>query len=213
LAKVYASDAIDEALAGFLAASAKAANEYLKSPQIPPETAEDIQGDLATIRNGETLKPDVVVKRSGKLTLAGRDFEVNLAADGPTASDVWLYDAATRVAAVGDLVTLPVPFLDTACVDGWQAALVRISATPFVTLVPGHGKPMIRPEFEQYRLAFDHFIECADSERDKASCASSWIEDVSSLLKDNGMEISRAEVMAAYYVDDVLRPGGVHKCK
>ncbi len=186
--KVYASGAIDGALTGFLAESAKGAREYLESPQIPAETAEDIQGDLATFANGEALRPDVVIERSAGVTLAGRDLELNLAVNGPTAGDVWLYDANTRIAAVGDLVTLPVPFLDTACVEGWQAALASVSAIPFVTLVPGHGKPMDRPGFEQYRLAFDRLIECADSDQDKAVCAASWVENVSSLLEDNGMD-------------------------
>ena len=211
--KVYASGAIDGALTGFLAESAKGAHEYLESPRIPAETAEDIRGDLATFANGEALKPDVVIERSASITLAGRDLEVNLVVNGPTEGDVWLYDAHTRIAAVGDLVTLPVPFLDTACVEGWQAALNSVSSTPFVTLVPGHGKPMDRPRFEQYRLAFDHFVECADSDQDKAVCAASWIENVSPLLENNGMGTARAEGMAAYYVDVVLRQNrAAHHC-
>jgi len=211
--KVYASGAIDGALTGFLAESAKGAREYLESPGVPPETAEDIQGDLATFANGEALKPDVVIERSARVTLAGRDLQVNLAVNGPTEADVWVYDANTRIAAVGDLVTLPVPFLDTACVEGWQAALASVSAIPFVTLVPGHGKPMDRLGFEQYRRAFDHFVACADSDQDKQACAAGWVENVSSLLEDSGMGTARAEGMAAYYVDVVLRGNrAAHHC-
>ena len=212
--KVYASGAIDSALTGFLAESAKGANEYLESSQIPAEMAEDIRGDLATFANGEALKPDVVIEESATLRLAGRDLQVNLAVNGPTEGDVWLYDTNTRIAAVGDLVTLPVPFLDTACVEGWQSALASVASIPFETLVPGHGRPMGRPEFEQYRTAFDHLVQCADSDQDKGACAASWVANVSSLLEDNDMESARAEGMAAYYVDVVLRGNRTaHHCK
>src|SRR5258708_10846165 len=162
-ARVYASDAISDALSGFLRESANGARVYLAMPGIPAETAEDIRGDLATTENGDALRPDVVIKASGMLTLGGRAIEVNLAPNGPTAGDVWLYDRESRIASVGDLVTLPVPFLDTACVAGWKSALAEVSATPFETLVPGHGKPMTRAEFGQYRAAFDAFIESSSS--------------------------------------------------
>jgi len=158
-AKVYASNGIDGALSGFLKDSAASARAYLKSPNIPAETAEDIRDDLATVEHGDALRPGVVITESGTLALGGRTLEVHLAADGPTAGDVWLFDPASRIAAVGDLVTLPVPFLDTACVAGWKSAFARVWATPFETLVPGHGKPMTRAEFGQYRDAFGAFID------------------------------------------------------
>ena len=207
-AKVYASDALDGALAGFLKDSAAGAREYLKSPDVPAETAEDIRGDLASIEHGDALRPDVVIRESRMLTLGGRRIDVNLAPNGPTAGDVWLYDSASRIAAVGDLVTLPVPFLDTACVAGWKSALDQVWATPFELLVPGHGKPMSRAEFSQYRAAFDNFIDCSNSARDKADCAAAWVKDTGSLIEKNGMEPKRAEGMAAYYVGSVLRPNG-----
>jgi glyoxylase-like metal-dependent hydrolase (beta-lactamase superfamily II) len=205
-AKVYASEAIDGALAGFLRDSAVAASEYLKSPSLPPEVAEDIHNDLATIENGAAIRPDVVLKQSGALTLAGRQMDVHLAENGPTAADIWIYDPATRIAAVGDLVTLPVPFLDTACVIGWKAALAELWGTPFEVLIPGHGQPMTRTEFGQYRAAFDAFSACSNSNRDKMDCAANWAKDAALLLRANGMNSERAKRMAAYYVGDVLRP-------
>jgi glyoxylase-like metal-dependent hydrolase (beta-lactamase superfamily II) len=206
--KFYASDAIDGALAGFLKDSAKGAREYLQSPDLPPETAEDIRADLATIEKGDALKPDVLVTKSGTMTLGGRKIQMNLALDGPTAGDVWIYDSASRIAAVGDLVTLPVPFLDTACVAGWKSALAQVWATSFEMLVPGHGKPMTRAEFSQYRAAFGGFIDCSNSSRDKADCAAGWTKDAGSLIEANGMDSKRAEALAAYYIGAVLRPNG-----
>ena len=52
---------------------------------------------------------------------------MTLEARAVTAGDVWLFDPATRVLAAGDLVTLPAPFLDTACPERWKAALDRVA--------------------------------------------------------------------------------------
>src|SRR6185436_9481024 len=116
---------------GFLAKSAASAQGYLDSGKLPPETAEDVRNDIATFHNGAALRPDVVIDTSAARTIAGKRLAVNLAPNAATDGDVWVYDSATRIAAVGDLVTLPVPFLDTACSAGWSKALARIAATPF----------------------------------------------------------------------------------
>jgi glyoxylase-like metal-dependent hydrolase (beta-lactamase superfamily II) len=155
---VHASDAIDEALTGFLAASAKDSAQYLTDPGVPESMREDVRADLATIRNGATLRPDVVVARSGSTAIGGRRLDLHLARDAATAGDVWLYDEATRVAVLGDLVTLPAPFLDTACPAGWIAALAELGATPFEVAIPGHGPPLSRAQVERYRDAFAAFL-------------------------------------------------------
>ncbi|MGZ8362240.1 MAG: MBL fold metallo-hydrolase [Caulobacteraceae bacterium] len=206
--RVYASDAIDGALSGFLKDSAAGARDYLRTGNPPPETAEDINGDLASIENGAALKPDVVVAKTETLTLGGRKLELHLARNGPTAGDIWVYDAATKTVATGDLVTYPVPFLDTACVAGWKAALADISATPFEIAIPGHGKPMTRAQFSLYRQAFDNFVDCANSSRDKAECTAGWVKGAGPLLAVNAVDAKRAEDMADYYVGAVLRPNG-----
>jgi glyoxylase-like metal-dependent hydrolase (beta-lactamase superfamily II) len=206
-ARVYASAAIDDALSGFLRKNADDARAFLRNPRLPSETREDVAGDIATLEHGGALKPDVVIARSGPLVLAGRTIEVRLSRDGPTAGDVWIYDPATRLAAVGDLVTLPVPFLDTACVEGWKAALREVWETPFERLVPGHGKPMTRAEFAVYREAFEEFTACSRVlSRPSAECAAQWSKAAAPLLEANGIERGRAEGMAAYYVQDVMRP-------
>jgi glyoxylase-like metal-dependent hydrolase (beta-lactamase superfamily II) len=208
---VYASDAIYGALSGFLAASARDAQGYLGNAKLPAEARADIRADLATIRNGEALKPDVVVASSGNVALAGRSFIVNLAPNAATAGDVWIYDERSRIAAVGDLVTLPAPFLDTACPDGWQAALAQIEAAPFRMVVPGHGAPMTRVQLALYRQAFDSFIACAKSTRLTDECASGWAQGVRSLLDPELHEIRAAKGMAAYYVDMLRANGGRSK--
>lgn len=211
-APVYASGAIDEALTGFLARSAAEARKALASGKLDPVTAEEIEGDLATVATGDKLRPDVRVETSGPLSLAGRRVEVRLATDAATQGDVWLYDPATRVAIVGDLVTLPAPFLDTACPTGWLKALEAVSATPFTTLVPGHGPVMDRPMFDRYRAGFAALVDCAVSTRPAAACADAWSPAASQV--DPATDPARARRMAAYYVGEVLRaPGGFRYCR
>ena len=120
---------------------------------------EDIRADLRTIGQGASLKPDVVIERSGRMAPGGHVIDVHLARDAVTAGDVWLYDEASRVAVLGDLVTLPAPFLDTACPEGWRHALAEVGAVPFEVAIPGHGAPMNLAQFEQYQRAFAAFIE------------------------------------------------------
>ena len=206
--RVYASGAIDGALAGFLTQSAKESAAYLDDPQIPETIREDIRADVRSIENGLALKPDVVVERSGVLDLGGRKMQVHLVPDAVTAGDLWLYDETSRVAILGDLVTLPAPFLDTACPDGWQTALKQVAAVPFEVVIPGHGAPMSRREFERYRGAFAGFIDCVRSTETMGECATRWADAVQPLLAEDPLERQRARGMAEYYVDLLRANGG-----
>jgi len=209
--RVYASDAIKDALAGFLAASARDAAGYLDDPKIPESMRADIRADLATIQNGAELLPDVVIRTSSVMTLAGRRLRINLAANAATAGDVWIYDERGKVAAVGDLVTLPAPFLDTACPDGWQAALAQVAATRFEILIPGHGSPMSPAQFSSYRQEFRSFIACSNSSDAKAECAARWSQGVGPLMGQDPRDIQLAHGMAEYYVDMLRANGGRSK--
>jgi glyoxylase-like metal-dependent hydrolase (beta-lactamase superfamily II) len=209
--RVYASNAIDAALDGFLAASARDAASYLDDPQVPEETREDIRGDLATTRNGAALKPDVVIETSGAVTLGGRMLNVNLAPNAATAGDVWLYDAKDNLAVLGDLVTLPAPFLDTACPDGWKAALAQVAATPFKIAIPGHGAPMNHDQFALYRKAFEDFIDCAKTADPAEQCSTHWAESIGALLSGDPLEKQRAQKIATYYVGLLRANGGRSK--
>ena len=207
-AKVYASAAIDGALAGFLRTSAIDGRKYLEAGQLPAETLEDLRNDLASIDSGARLRPDVVVAGSRDLAAGGVTLQLHLAADAATAGDLWVFDPKSKVLALGDLVTLPAPFLDTGCPPGWSAALDQALELPFETAVPGHGKPMNRTEVALYRTAFNALIECSASQRDKAECASDWAQAISPLVGGNERSLNAARGMAAYYVGDVLRPNG-----
>lgn len=206
--RVHASDAIVGALAGFLAASARDSAGYVDDPQIPASMREDIRADMRTIEHGAALGPDEVIERSGRMAIGGRTFDVHLAADAVTAADVWLYDATSRIAVLGDLVTLPAPFLDTACPDGWKTALADVGAVPFEVAIPGHGAPMTRAQFEHYRRAFEAFLACSASARPERECGAQWAESIEPLLPDAASEMASARQFAEYYAGLLRTHGG-----
>lgn len=206
--KVYATRAIDGALAGFLADGARSGRDMLAGGKLDLTTIEEIETDLATIASGERLRPDVAVERSGAMAVAGRRLDLHVAAHAATEADLWIYDPATRIAVVGDLVTLPAPFLDTACAEGWREALAAVAATPFTTLVPGHGAPMTRADFLVYRRAFAALVDCAASAAAAPACAEGWAASIAPLIGDDSRARQRATSMTAYYVAKLLRGDG-----
>jgi glyoxylase-like metal-dependent hydrolase (beta-lactamase superfamily II) len=205
--RVYASGAIDQALDGFLASSARDTARYVDDPTIPAATRADLGADLLTIQLGAALKPDIVIDASRSIRIGRHPFKVNLAPYAATSGDVWLYDETSGVAALGDLVTLPVPYLDTACPAGWSAALAAVAATPFQVAIPGHGAPLTHVEFATYQLSFERFLECAASARGNDDCGAQWARDVGPLIGHDDAVRHRAEQGAAYYVD-LIRSGG-----
>ncbi|MFL5237271.1 MAG: MBL fold metallo-hydrolase [Rhizomicrobium sp.] len=206
--KVYASDAIKGALSGFLAKSAADGRRYVDSGKLPPETDEDVRNDIITTENGKALFPDVVLDKSATRTVAGKSLVMNLARNAATAGDVWVFDPVTKVAAVGDLVTLPAPFLDTACPAGWSKALDVIDKTPFKSILPGHGAIMTRTQFDTYHRAFNALAACSASRRDANTCAADWTTSVRDLLGAASQSPKQAHNMTVYYVKDVLRAHG-----
>src|SRR6185437_1420506 len=107
-----------------------------------------LRDELAIIDAGAQLAPDERVTATRERYLVGRKMTVGLVRNAATPGDVYLLDPASGVLASGDLVTLPVPFLDTACPQGWRRALDTLHTVQFELIVPGHGAPMRREEFE-----------------------------------------------------------------
>jgi glyoxylase-like metal-dependent hydrolase (beta-lactamase superfamily II) len=199
--RVYGSNAMDGALEGFLAQSARDSAAYINDESIPAPMREDIAADAATVANGAALRPDVVIERSGPIKIGGRKFELHLVRNAVTAGDLWLYEPRARVAVLGDLVTLPAPFLDTACPQGWLEALQAIERTDFKTAIPGHGEPLSRSQLATYRSALNGFIDCAASTQPAATCASQWLAAIGPLLPEPAGEAARAHGLASHYVD------------
>ena len=202
--KIYASGALADARKGFLANYRKQLEEMIaKSPD------KMFSDEIALIDAGDALMPDVVVDKSGARDIAGRRLGVELEHDAVTAGDVWVFDPKTHVLASGDLVTLPVPFLDTACPRNWKTSLDRLAKVNFDILIPGHGAPMHRKEFETYRTAFANLLSCADSTKSKEDCINGWLSDAHSLIADDDPKFVRG--MLDYYVTQKLR--GPNACK
>jgi len=138
--------------------------------------------DIALIDQGQRLLPDQTLDAARTVDLIGRPLQIGFERDAVTAADLWVYDPASHVLAAGDLVTLPVPFLDTACTPGWRAALAHLEAQPFEQLVPGHGAAMSRADFQTWRRGFDGLLACAASPAEEEQCISGWTQAMGSLL-------------------------------
>lgn len=195
--RIYASGALNDALAGFLANYAKQLEEMIA--KTGGEEQEGYRTELALIRSGKQLAPDEVI--SGPRTIDG--LEVHLEKDAVTAGDLWIFDPRTKTLVAGDLITLPVPFLDTAKPRAWQEALGRLAAVDFARVVPGHGPVMTREQFTQYRTAYDNLLACAASSRTNEECAGGWLGDVGALVPASEHDYVRAAL--GYYLDQHLR--------
>ncbi len=200
--EVVASGAIREARRGFLAGYREQLDS-MREKASDPEARRRWTEEIERIDAGAALEPDRTIRASATLTLAGRRVEVGLADTAVTAGDVWLFDEASGVLAAGDLVTLPAPLLDTACPAGWKAALRRLSDVPFRILVPGHGRPMGRMEFERWRTGFEHLLSCAASDAREGACIDGWVADLGPLLPEGERRFARE--LLGHYVPEVLR--------
>lgn len=209
-APVYTTSAVDRVIApgGFLIRNMEGARSMLESGgELDPVQREEIQIFLDTMAESQVLRPDVVVERSQRMRLAGRRFDVHLTNGAVTDADVWLYDRRTRTAVIGDLVTFPAPFFETACPQRWREALDEVWATPFRTAIAGHGAPMTRDQFNTWRLAYGAFIDCAGAETEAATCAAAWAEATAAFNTDD-LSRRRATGMAEYYVGYLRENGG-----
>ncbi|HVY88885.1 MAG TPA: MBL fold metallo-hydrolase, partial [Hyphomonadaceae bacterium] len=206
-AAVYSNDAaLIDALSGFLPKSAESGRQAIAQGGLDPARVAELKADLATIDAGARLHPTVSLEKPQALVIAGRKLDAHAAA-GASAGDVWLYDPAARLVLSGDLITLPAPFLDTACPSNWSAGLDEILAQPFVRLVPGHGRVMTRADVTTYRDAFNALIACAKGADTPDACADRWTASAASLQDGAETDGKAAKAYASYYVGSVLRGG------
>jgi glyoxylase-like metal-dependent hydrolase (beta-lactamase superfamily II) len=201
-APLYASSAIEGALTGFFVESRLRVAEYLDSGKASAEQRVEIAGDLAAMDDTASLRPTVAVTRSGNMTIAGRSLTVNLAPYAATEGDVWIFDPNEKLIVAGDLVVAMVPFMDTACADGWRDALDAIGEVPFETLIPGHGEPMSRLQFGRWHDSFDNLLDCAASDATRDACIAGWRRDAAEFIP---ADETRVDEMVGYYIDTRLR--------
>lgn len=200
---IVATEGFEAALTGFFPRSRAAAEAYLATGQPPPEQVAEIRADMAGMDAVEHLRPTRPVRRSGSHTIAGRRLELRVADHAVTAADLWIWDPGQRLVIAGDLVTATVPFLDTACPEGWRRTLGEIARLPFATLIPGHGAPMTRAQFEMWRRSFDALLDCAASDAPRERCVDGWSRDAAAFIAAD--DRSRVARMVGYYIDTRLR--------
>lgn len=200
---IVATDAVDAALTGFLARGRAQAAALLASGEATPAHSEDLRLDIAAVDDAASLRPTDPVRSSGRRAVAGRRLDLRVAPFAATAADLWLWLPRARLVVAGDLVVAPVPFLDTACPDGWRRALAAIDRTPFETLVPGHGAPMTHSAFATWRRAFERLLDCAAGAASRDACVAGWMADASTFIAPEARpRISR---LVGYYLDTRLR--------
>jgi len=209
-ARFYASDALSDALKGFLADYHKQLEDVLSKPA-DEKQKQAWRSELATIDAGSKLAPDDVISSTRQLRIGGHAFDVHLEKHSVTAGDVWVFDPTSRVLAAGDLVTLPAPFFDTACPAHWKTALDDVAHADFKQLVPGHGAPMSRKQFETYRKAYGNLLACSAGKAAKSACIDGWIHDSESLLAEGERDLARH--LLDYYMDASLRADAKHTAK
>ena len=202
-AQVHASDAIRDAMHGFLADyRGQLASMIAKAPA----DSRDVAGwreEMARIDAGDALFPTQPITGDGVERIAGRALRFGLERKAVSGGDVWMLDQRSGVLASGDLVTLPAPLLDTACAQGWSEALRRLDALAFTRLVPGHGAPMSHVQFTGYRHAFDRLLACAGSDAEAGACRDGWMQDVAGLVPQT--DAALASSLLDYYIAQVLR--------
>ncbi len=200
--EVWASRAVGKALApdGWLDRYRYQLVEAI--PTAPSEQAAVMRVDLDLLEQAKALRPDHEIDAATAQALAGRRLQIGVET-AVSGGDLWVLDTASGTLAAGDLVTLPVPFLDTACPPAWREALGRIAAQPFTRLVPGHGPVMSRADFERWRGGFEALLDCADQGLHPAACAAVWRSRVDNWLNDAGR--ARVNGMLGYYFKTLLQ--------
>lgn len=209
-ARLYTTKAVDRALSrgGFLERNLESARARLDDPAVGATQKEEIGIFVRTMDERDGLRPDTPIERSGEREIAGRRLDLRVTDRAVTDADIWLYDRASGVVVVGDLVTLPAPFFETACPDRWRAALDDVWAVPFRTAIPGHGEPMNRAQFDAYRGAFNAFMDCVEGATPAAQCAAGWQRAATPLLGDDDRMRTMALDYAQYYVGTLRENGG-----
>jgi glyoxylase-like metal-dependent hydrolase (beta-lactamase superfamily II) len=204
--KVWAGEGMERALAGFLGPNLKEAEALLRDPRVSEADRAEANVFRDTMRRRADLLPDVLVRKTVQTTLEGRSLTLHLAADAASDGDLWLYDVKTRTAILGDLITFPAPFLDTACPSGWIAALDAVVATPFGQAIPGHGPVMSPAQVSAYREGLKAFVHCAANEEAAPVCADVWVQTAHAILPKGSTDLKGAKDYASYYVG-LLREG------
>jgi glyoxylase-like metal-dependent hydrolase (beta-lactamase superfamily II) len=198
---VISSGALANARKGFLAEYRKALADAIA--KAPAERSAGFKAEAALIDSADKLGPTDVLTAQAERTVAGRNLVLGVEKNAATEADVWVLDRASGTLITGDLVTLPVPFLDTADAEGWSKALDRLVKVDAKLVVPGHGEPMKPKDLGTYRKAFQDLLACAKSKRTADECSDEWFKTIGDLAR--GTDPALAKSSMKYYVGNALR--------
>lgn len=202
----YGSIALRDAVERQMPDSETELRSMLADPATDEQTRRMVEIDLALYAGRANLLPDEHVDGPARaVELGGRQLRIGVER-GVSGGDVWVLDQASGVLAVGDFVTLPVPFFDTACPAQWQATMRRLEALPFERVLPGHGPLMSRDDFKRYLGALDRLLSCAASDRSVSECSTGWITDLGPLLPAASQR-SIAPMLGHYFEERLRAPG------
>ena len=202
-AEVHASTQVLAERSGFLSRCRDQLQALLGAREDDPQ-AYAWREEVARIDGAHAFEPTHPVEAGGTRTLDGRSLRFGLQREAVSGGDVWVFDPATRVLVAGDLVTLPVPLLDTACPRQWADGLASLEVVPFDILVPGHGEPMDRLGFERYRVAFERLLACAAGSATDVACTDAWLADLGDLLP-TARHAQARQLLQGYYLPQRLR--------
>ncbi|MES1195447.1 MAG: MBL fold metallo-hydrolase, partial [Steroidobacter sp.] len=201
---IYAHPSLDTALNGFHRNYREQLEAYVPTLPQGSEEKKRYQAELELLKLDRALAETDPVTQTATLQLGGRKIGIHVSPHAVTEGDLWIFDTASKTLIAGDLVTLPVPLFDSACAEGWQRALDKLSSTKFRILIPGHGEPMKRAQFEQYRHAFARLLSCAQQADNKRQCIDNWFADARSLVNQEDEKYGRA--LLSYYFDQFIQP-------
>ncbi|GMU43465.1 MAG: MBL fold metallo-hydrolase [Xanthomonadales bacterium] len=203
--RIYASPAVDLAFATGLKDYRSRLQSRIDDPKSRAADRQAWRREIALIDSAAQLRPDVRIGGTRDRQIAGLRMRFGLEVDAVTGGDVWIYDRRSRVLAAGDLVTLPVPFFDTACAVRWSAALAGLEDLPFERLVPGHGAVLGRHQYTRYRMAFDALLGCAAGSAPASVCADAWIAATGDLYAASDQPRAR-EMLGSYFSQRLRAP-------
>ena len=96
----------------------------------------------AEFKSVHLVYPTVTFSHALTLHLGERAIEVRNFGRGNTAGDVVIFLPRERIAAVGDLVVYPVPYIYGGYPTTWVSVMDSVRALGATTLLPGHGPVM-----------------------------------------------------------------------
>lgn len=117
----------------------------LQKDLIPAEKAWLLQGqsnlDQLDRENNRTayVLPNAVFSDRLVLYLGGREIQFLHLGSAHTAGDLIMWLPQERIVATGDIVTAPVPLMQSPYTNDYIGVLDAVKALGFKTLVPGHG--------------------------------------------------------------------------